>query len=229
LPADLSARRALVAAVGCLAVFAVLSVLVVTGKLQWLDQYAVDHWMPGFKPTVAGGLDSRGLVRPFPLAADTWQRVLDVWAYPASFVVTGLATGVACVVLWRRRHFTAAAIWAAAWLAANAIDYVGKRELERPALHWREHGAQVAISTFHNTFPSGHTIRALFVVALVFFFARRFVVPAILWFLLVPPFLVISAGHTPSDVIGGFFAGLALVLLVAAALSSRRAREEAVR
>ena len=222
-------RRSLVGAAVLTAAFAVTSVLVVTGKLQRLDEYAVDHWMPGFTPVGASGLNARGLVRPFPLAANGWERVADVWAYPGSFVISGLATAVACVVLWRRRHLAAAAIWLGAWLFANAIDYVGKRELDRPALHWQHHGMQVAISSFHNSYPSGHTIRALFVVALVFFFARRFVVPAILWFLLVPPLLVVSAGHTPSDVVGGLFAGLALVLLVTAALSSRRVREEALR
>ena len=229
LPADAGARRCLIAALALAAAFAALSALVVTGKLQRPDQYALDHWMPGFSPSEVGGLDARGLWRPFPLAANWWQKVLDLWTYPGSFLVSGLATAVVCIVLWRRHQVAAAAIWLTAWVLANAIEYVGKRELDRPSLHWREHGVDVAIPSFHGSYPSGHTIRSLFVVALVFFVARRYAVPAVLWFLLVPPFLVISADHTPTDVIGGLFVGLALVLLATAALASGRVREEALR
>src|SRR5271154_1770548 len=168
-----TARRCTLAAVGLSAAFCLLSVLVVTGKLQRPDQYALDHWMPGFSPAEVGGLDARGLWRPFPLAASWWQKALDLWTYPGSFLVSGLATAVACILLWRRRQLAAAAGWLAAWILANAVEKRGKRELDRPALHWQEHGVRVAIPSFHSSYPSGHTMRSLFVVAVVVFFARR--------------------------------------------------------
>jgi len=223
LPAE-TVRRCLAGAAVLAFAFGVLTAFVTAGKLQWLDVYAVRHWMPDFTPVQSGAFDTTGLWRPFPLDVAAWQQALDLWTYPGSFLVSGLATAVACVVLWRRGDTVAAGVWVAVWLLANAIEYAGKSGLDRPPIEWHGHG--LAIPTFRNSYPSGHTIRSLVVVALVIFLARRYAVPAIVWVVLVPPFLVISGNHTPSDVVGGAFVGLALVLLAAAALALRRVRAE---
>jgi membrane-associated phospholipid phosphatase len=197
--------------------FGVVAWLVVAGKLQWLDEYAVDHWMPGFAPTPsASGIELRGVWRPFPLDATPLQKALDLWTYPGSVLVSGIVVAAAYVAFRRRGHARLGAIWVAAWLAANAVEYVGKRVLDRPALHWMHDGVRVAIPSFHSSFPSGHTIRALFVAVLVAVFWRRLRWGALVWFLLALAFLVVAADHTPSDVLGGLLIGSALVLVVRA-------------
>jgi undecaprenyl-diphosphatase len=76
---------------------------------------------------------------------------------------------------------------------------------------------RVAIPSFHGSFPSGHTIRALLVATLVIAFRPALRAPALVWFVGAVVALVVVAAHTPSDVLGGLLVGLALVLAVRAA------------
>jgi membrane-associated phospholipid phosphatase len=57
----------------------------------------------------------------------------------------------------------------------------------------------------------------------VVFAWRHFARPVLVWALLVAPALVISAAHTPSDVVGGGLVGLMLLLLAWAVGESSRA------
>jgi membrane-associated phospholipid phosphatase len=210
-------RRRAVAVVLLLAAFGVVAGLVVSGTLQGVDEFAVDHWMPGFEPTSTTGLDWRGLWRPFALDEPVWQKALDLWMYPASVLVSGLVVAVATVLFRRRGQVRMAAIWSSAWLIGNAIELAGKSALDRPRLRWAHDGVRTVIPSFHNSFPSGHTIRSLVVVAIVVSLWPRARRPAIVWALLVLPFLVVRADHTPSDVLGGLCVGLALLLVARSA------------
>jgi membrane-associated phospholipid phosphatase len=207
-------RRPAVAAVVCALAFGAVAWLVVAGKLQWIDNYALDHWMPGFRPTPSNGLDVDGLWRPFPLDIPWWKKVLDLWTYPASALVSALVFGGGALLLWRRGRPRAAIVWMAAWIAGNAIEFVGKHTLDRPLLRLTEHGMRVPVPSFHESFPSGHTIRAVLVASFVVLLwpaARR---PAAVWAVLTLAFLVVTAAHTPSDVLGGLLvAGVLLLAL----------------
>jgi membrane-associated phospholipid phosphatase len=206
-------HRALLIAAVFMVAFGIVAVLVVTGEFQWLDQYAVDHWMPGFVPAASSSLEWRGLWRPFPLATPAWQWPLALWTYPASFLVSGLVVLGASVILWRRRQARVALIWIVAWLLGNGLELVGKSTLPRPAFSRDVGGDVVAMVGFHNSFPSGHTIRGLVVVGLVVLLWPKARWPLAGWFVLVGAFLVVLADHTPSDVLGGLWLGLAIVLV----------------
>jgi membrane-associated phospholipid phosphatase len=189
--------------------FGALAGLVVAGTLNGLDGYALAHWMPGFRPSSSSGLDLRGLWRPFTLSDNWWTKLLGLWTYPASVLVSGLVFAAAFVALRRRGAERAALVWAGAWIAGNALEVVGKELLDRPRLHW--HGA--AIESFQGSFPSGHTIRSILVAALLLWFFGRRAWAAVLWAALVLPSLVVIEAHTPSDVLGGMCVGLALALV----------------
>jgi membrane-associated phospholipid phosphatase len=196
---------------GALAVF---TVLVVTGAFTGIDDWAIDHVMPALDPYSHGGLvQSNGLWRPFPLDAVWWDKVLDVYLYPASFLVSALLVAALCVRLARREAVVAALVWLGAWLAANAAELVGKLGLERPDVHWSNGVRPVHVATFDQSYPSGHSARAVVLAALVAYVFPRARYAAAAWVVLVPAALVVAGDHTVSDVVGGTLLGLLIVLV----------------
>src|SRR3954447_13856919 len=101
------------------AALALCTVLVFTGALTGIDDWAIDHVMPALDPHSHGGIvSSSGLWRPFPLDAPWWDKLLDAYLYPASFLASAAVTGVACSVLLQRGWAVAALLWLGAWLGA---------------------------------------------------------------------------------------------------------------
>ena len=90
------ARALLVAA----AALAACTVLVLTGALTGIDDWAIDHVMPALDPhSHVGIVSSSGLWRPFPLDAPWWGKLLDAYLYPASFLASAHAGYVSGAVL----------------------------------------------------------------------------------------------------------------------------------
>jgi membrane-associated phospholipid phosphatase len=203
------------------AAFAALGALVVTGALSGIDQYAVDHWMPNFEPSNGSGAGS--LAHQFyPHLGSPLQAFCNLWTFPASAFVSGVAIISCCVALVRRGRRDAALAWGGAWLAANLAELVAKHFLHRPVLHAIEAGMRVPFDSFGHSFPSGHALRATvtaFALATVW---RRAALPALFWTAVVLPALVIGAAHTPSDVVGGVLLAL-LVALTARSVAPRQA------
>ena len=205
----MSLRRAVPA--GAAVAFAALAVLVAHGSLTRIDQWAIDHAMAnahraGTAPTLGDGL--------VPLLGAHWDSWLDVVANivtaPASLLLSLLIVSAGVLELRRRGRPRAAAAWAAAWLAGNLVEWLCKSTLERPALY--RHGLH--LSAFDTSFPSGHTIRSLLIVAVVatVWPARR--LWAAIWAAATIVLLEVDALHTVSDLAGGM---LLTVLLVSAA------------
>jgi membrane-associated phospholipid phosphatase len=204
-----SLRRAVPA--GAAVAFAALAVLVAHGSLTRIDQWAIDHAMAnvhraGTAPTLGDGL--------VPLLGAHWDSWLDVVANivtaPASLLLSFLIVGAGLLELRRRGRPRAAAAWAAAWVAGNLVELLCKATLERPALY--RHGLHLA--GFDSSYPSGHTIRSLLIVAVVatVWPARR--LWAAVWAAATIVLLEVDALHTVSDLAGGM---LLTVLLVSAA------------
>jgi membrane-associated phospholipid phosphatase len=201
-------RPSLVAALAAGAGLAVLAVLVVSGALTSIDQYAVDHWMP----RLDAGSDDAALLtwgQLYPHLGSALQAACNLWTFPASPLVSTLVLAAGCWTLARRGRRDAALAWAVAWNLANAVELLGKSVLTRPALH----AAGGAFHGFDSSFPSGHTLRAVLLAALVAAVWPRAAWPAVVWAALVLPALVLNGAHTPSDVLGG---ALLAVLTVAA-------------
>ena len=180
--------------------FAALAVAVAAGAFTGLDQWGVDHVMPGGRFGAGAPSALRSLI---PLGTTDWGSgwsiVSNVVALPASFLVALV------LVAWRSR------LLAALLVAAVAVETLCKEVLTRPEL---EHGARHVVA-FDDSFPSGHALRTVIV-------AGAFASPwAACWAVVAIVLIQLAGWHTPTDIAGGVLLGL-LALLGARALRGRR-------
>jgi membrane-associated phospholipid phosphatase len=173
-----------------LSLFVALAVLVATGALAGLDQWSVDHLMPGASFTNEEASLTDSLI---PLWGTHWSNAWSVAAnvvtLPASFFVALALTA------WRSRPL------AVAVLLGTAVETVLKHTLTRPALF---HGS-LHIAGFDDSFPSGHTLRTVLVAAVV---AQPL---GAAWAVASIVLLEAAGWHTPTDVAGGLLLGLGLL------------------
>jgi membrane-associated phospholipid phosphatase len=182
------------------ALFALLAALVAVGAFSGLDQWGVDHLMPG----ATFEHPETGLAATLvPLWDTRWGNAYSIAAnvvtLPASAVIAFLLT------LWRSRPL------AVVLVLGTAVEALCKHVLARPALYAGAHH----LTGFDSSFPSGHTLRAMLVAAA---FAPRWSVP---WVVASVVLIQLDGWHTPSDILGGLVLG-ALGLLGARALRARR-------
>ncbi|HVM58017.1 MAG TPA: phosphatase PAP2 family protein [Gaiellaceae bacterium] len=192
------------------AAFAALAALVAAGSLTGLDQWSVDHLMPGasFSRTKQTTIESI-----VPLLGAHWHPwlhgVAEIWTLPASVLPSLAVAGAGWLVLWRRGRRRAALAWAAAWVAGTAIEVLSKETITRPALS----AGGVHVVGFDHAFPSGHTARSVLVAATiaVAWPASRIWVAA--WAAVAIVLTELAGFHTPSDVAGGLVLAALLVEL----------------
>jgi len=182
--------------------FVALAVLVGAGALTGLDQWSIDHLMPG----ASFGTGEPSLVDSLvPLHStdwsDPWSIAVHVVTLPASFLIALL------LVAWRSR------LLAVALLVCVAVEVVFKHVLDRPALY----DGSLHIVAFDSSFPSGHTLRTVLLVAALLPLLGWL---AIAWGAASLALLELAGWHTPTDIAGG----VALGLLGAAAAGAFRAR-----
>jgi membrane-associated phospholipid phosphatase len=191
-----------------------LTALVWAGSLNRLDQYAVNHFMPWLEPRVSHESSIVGFYRPFGSDAPAWSKVLALWSYPCSILISTLVVIGAGIVLWRRYGPVVAVLPAVAWVIGNAVEVVGKSVITRPPLYLTTHGAPFHVAPFDDSYPSGHMLRGVIVAfTLALVFTRLWKLLA-LWAILVGPALVIDSAHTITDVVGGALVGLILLVLM---------------
>lgn len=181
--------------------FVALAILVELGEFTWLDQYAVDHWMPWIQPKPHPLVTIGALLVP-GTKSGTLGTIVDLWTYPAAVVPSGI---VIAIVLYARRR--RALVWAALWVAANVVELAGKLIVARPHLYY--HGLHV--TGFDHSLPSGHTLRSL-VVATALAATWKQGRAALAWAATIPFALVALGDHTPTDVVAGVLAFVALYL-----------------
>ncbi len=200
------------------AAFCVIAALVSVGAFTGVDQLAVDSLMPGL--TVGGRPSIGSVFLPDFTHGRSWEKVAGVWMYPASVPISGLAIFASAAVLYRRGCRIAPAGWCGAWICANAVELLGRHVVRRPALSMSVGGRHVV--GFEETFPSGHTARALLIVAAAGAVTRRGHAPLLIWALGTMAVLLALGAHAPSDILGGAVLASVLILAVegAAAFSS---------
>jgi membrane-associated phospholipid phosphatase len=139
--------------------------------------------------------------------------LVALWTYPASPFISGL---IVLICAWRLpRRVGVAAI--ALWVAANAIELIGKLVVTRPS---------VGQPGFSDSFPSGHTVRAFVTAAVLAWTWRRAGTPAFVWAAGVACALVAIGDHVPTDVIGGALLAAFLVALTASRTPIRASRSQ---
>lgn len=189
--------------------YATLAVLVATGALRGIDQWSVDHLMPGSTPSSHRQTLAEAAV---PLLHVSWRplhALENLVLLPASFLVSLLLVAAACLALHTRGRTAEASRWAIAWLAAGAVELLCKETLTRPPLYVN----RVHVPDLDSSLPSGHTVRAILLVA-----ALAAAWPAARWWLAawaVTAIILLEVGgfHTPTDIAGGALLAGLLVLL----------------
>jgi membrane-associated phospholipid phosphatase len=197
------------------AAYAAVAVLVATGATNGLDQWSVDHVMPGLGgPSVA---PSR-LEAVIPLRHVGWHKPVvslgNVVTLPAQALVASALAAVCWVALARRGRTHAALAWAVAWLAANAVEVLCKSVLSRPLLH---HDGS-PLWAFQSSWPSGHTLRSVLLAATVAAVWPNAGPWVAAWAAASLVLLEVDGFHVPTDIAGG---------LLLALLAARLARREA--
>ena len=203
-----------VLALTCLAAFVVLAVVVSRQGAVGFDQPIIE------------------LVTSVGISPDTWRAITGLGAP----VLVPVGVGLVLWLVWQRR-LADAVIVGVALIGATLFTDAVKDLVARP----RPPGAEVGAAT-GASFPSGHTLNSTVTYGLVALYAwrshlalaARQVIVAVL---VAIPFLVglsrIALGvHYPSDVLGGWLAGAAVVLMVAAITqpaTADTARREAAR
>ncbi|HZQ03258.1 MAG TPA: phosphatase PAP2 family protein [Gaiellaceae bacterium] len=206
----MSAQRAsLAAAAAAASAFALLATLVVTGELTGVDQYAVDHWMPEVEPG-ASSSSALGSIQLYPKPGSALHAFSNFWTYPASPICSTLLLLAGCLLLYRRGRRSAAFAWPVVWVAANAVELLGKSALGRPPLHL----GPAPLHGFDSSFPSGHTVRAVLLTVVLASLWRRAAPAALGWLVVALLVLVVNADHTPTDVGGGVLLALTATFAV---------------
>ena len=188
--------------------FAALAGLVAAGGTNGIDEWAVNHAMPGARFT--GGKSSL-VDAVIPLHHVHWHGGVHIAAelvtLPAAFLTATILLALCCLRLGGRR----AAALAAIYVIANGIEEVTKLTLTRPPLH---HGP-LHLAALDSSYPSGHTVRAVLVAAGVALAWPALRLPAGAWAACAVVMLEVGGFHVPSDIVGGLL--LAMTLTTAAA------------
>src|SRR6185437_5333655 len=125
------------------AVFATLAALVAAGAFTRLDQWSIDHLMPGGSFRHKPESLINGLV---PLLHAGWGSgyaiAVDIVTLPASFVIALVTVALCSRAL------------GLALIAAVGVEVICKELLTRPALY----DGSFHIAAFDSAFPSGHAL-----------------------------------------------------------------------
>lgn len=191
------------------ALYAALAGLVAAGTFTGLDQWAVDHAMPGAHFHAQQDSVIQSLV-PFaePHARAGWGLAVNLVTLPAGAVVS-------LAILVALRDW----ILAAVCIAADLVELLCKHVLTRPALG----AGRFHIAPFDSSFPSGHALRTVIVAGAVAALWPRGRPPVAVWACASIALLLLAGWHTPTDLAGGLLLG-ALALLGARGAGALRAR-----
>ncbi|MFP4622804.1 MAG: phosphatase PAP2 family protein [Gemmatimonadota bacterium] len=188
--------------------FAELANEVLAGSTQRLDE-AVLTWVEGNRTAV---LD---------------RVALEITALGNLATVAVLVLAVS-VFLWLTRHRLSVALLMTAVAGGATLSFLLKDIIDRPRPRVFEWGTQVASASF----PSGHSMSAFVAYAAVAYLVGRLEpTPALRWTTwALAALIIVAVGasrvylgvHYPSDVLGGYAAGLAWLAFVVSGLTAIR-------
>jgi membrane-associated phospholipid phosphatase len=210
--AQLSRRdRALGA--GLAVALVVVTIAVALGAFSRLDQYSLDHLMPWLVPrSTSDDNGFGGLWLPFRAHGTVGLKLLELFTYPCSVLVSGLVVLTAAIVFRPRLGSVAALAPAAAWVVGNAIEVLLKHTIVKPAVFGSAGAVRIHVSTFDTSYASGHMMRGLIVAWTLTLLWRRASPWVWIWAALIGPVLVLVSAHTPSDVVGGALVGVLVIV-----------------
>jgi membrane-associated phospholipid phosphatase len=195
----------------------VLAILVAIGWLSGVDQWSVDHLMPGLTPGSAKQSLLHSLFPIFHPGKEHGHVAIAALTYGvvwiASVVPSVLLIAAALLFLRSRGRKRLALRLGIVFVAVNVIEIVGKALITRPALYAHEAGARIHVRPFDSSFPSGHEIRAVLLAACLATCIPKVRLVGVAWLVVVSMLLVVGGWHTPTDVAGGLLIATAGCLL----------------
>jgi membrane-associated phospholipid phosphatase len=211
-----SERRFLLASLAA-SLFVVLAVLVGADVLTRLDQWSVDHLMPGLT-SIAGTVHLLDSAFPiFDPSKHHGHEAISAVTYGvvwlASAVPSLVLVAAAMSRLRSRGQGHLALRLGLAFVAVNAVELTGKTMIARHALFATAGGKSIHVRAFDSSFPSGHMSRAIVLAACLIVCFPRARLAAFLWAAVVAMLLVAGGWHTPSDVAGGLALGVTASLV----------------
>jgi membrane-associated phospholipid phosphatase len=210
-------------------VLAVLAALVAAGSLSGIDQWSVDHLMPGLTPG-SGKQSLFGSLFPIFRSSKEHGHVAIaaltygvVWI--ASVIPSVLLVVAALLFLRSRGKKRLAFRIGLVFAAVNVVEILGKELITGPALYAHQAGTSVHVRPFDSSFPSGHEIRAVLLVACLATCIPNVRLVGIAWLVVVSMLLVVGGWHTPTDVAGGLLIATGGCLLAFNGISRGRAED----
>jgi membrane-associated phospholipid phosphatase len=207
------------------AAFAILTIAVAAHALRPLDRFGIDHLQPFSTDDVAGtiapALPQRAL-RPILEGDRSPAEAAGAIAFAPADSISALvlAAAAAWILLLRRRPWWVAGAWIGAVLVGLGVEGMGK--LIIPQIQFSPPSTTFGV-TLHNTYPSGHSMRAVIVAAMVTALWPRLRPFAIVWVGYVTAVLELGGLHVLSDIAGGLLVGGALACAALAVQSGGHA------
>ncbi len=197
--------------------FVVLAILVGAGSVGPVDQWSVDHLMPGLTGTSTSTSLVDSLFPIFDTGPQHGHVLVSALTYAvvwiASVIPALLLIGLGVLYLHRRGQDRLAIGLGGAFVVANLVEVIGKSTITRPDLHTRSGQAVIHVVPFDASFPSGHELRAVLLVACLLACFPKLWPVGLGWLCAVTVMLVVGGWHTPSDVLGGLLIAVALIAL----------------
>jgi membrane-associated phospholipid phosphatase len=177
--------------------FVVLAVLVQATDFDLLNAFSRHHLQP-----IAPGTGH-------PRLNDVAEAIVS----PGAPAFSAAIIGAAALLLWFAGRWREALAWPLAYAAAIAVEVVCKVLIQQHRSGvWQGFGL-----TFDSSFPSGHMLRAILVAGAVGALAPRLRPLLGLWCIVVAACMLVTGFHLPTDIAGGFLAGMALLTAAEAA------------
>jgi membrane-associated phospholipid phosphatase len=198
---------------------ALLAAAVGVGHMGPLDQLSVDNLMPFHDRPVREPSTWQQLMSPLGAVTNgrnsAAAQALFALTIPAAPLASAVVAVAALVVMASRGHGRVR-IWAATLIGAAIAEVALKSIVGRPLLHQFDSRFQADVSrdAFNHSFPSGHTVRAALIVALLIELAPSLRFPLMLWLMAMSAALVLCSMHTPTDVLGGVLLALMALALM---------------
>jgi hypothetical protein len=210
--------------------FAAVAVLVAAGSLAGVDQWSLDHLMPGVTPASRKPSLLGSLVPVFHPEKEHGHVAVAAVNYGivwiASVGPSVVLVALALLYLWSRDRQRLAFCLGVVFVAVNVVEFVGKALITRPALYAGQGEARLHVLPFDSSFPSGHMMRAVVLIACLAACFPRARPIAFVWLAAVAVMLVVGGWHTPTDVTGGLLIA-AWLTLAAFALGTQPKRSHA--
>jgi len=159
-----------------------------------------------------------------------WMGYADIWnllSNAANLPLIGIGVGIVLWMLWKHRHREAIVV-----IVVLAAVTAGSEGVKLLVARPRPPGFDTAIPGVVYSYPSGHVLEALTICGIIAIVVWRSAQPrwlraglaiaVAIFVALVAVARVALNAHYPSDVLGGFLAGIAVLALFAVVTSPRR-------